>query len=279
MSAIYLDNLLVHYEVFGRGQPIIFLHSWMGSWRYWVSTMDQLSDRYRAYALDFWGFGESEREKGRYTIGDYAQMLCNFMDKIGIAKANLVGHGMGGMVAIRTACEQPHRVIRVMTVSTPLDGAILKDVTKPGTIARLFGKGNTTSIWSKLVRTIPIDDAEIQQELYTDTESLSERVAKGVHDSMLSTNLYASLDTLHDTPVLAVYGEKDTIVPAQHAQVLTHDHGRPHQRIILPKMNHFPFLENTNTFSRLLSDFLISEGTPVEIKEEWRRRVMQHEYL
>ncbi|MCL6543573.1 MAG: alpha/beta hydrolase, partial [Roseiflexus sp.] len=62
MSAIHIDNRLVHYEVVGRrGAPVIFLHSWLGSWRYWLPTMEHASERYRTFALDFWGFGESDR--------------------------------------------------------------------------------------------------------------------------------------------------------------------------------------------------------------------------
>ena len=125
MSAIHLDNRLVHYEVFGRGQPIIFLHSWLGSWRYWVPTMDLASERYRAYAIDFWGFGESDRKGGQFTVSGYVDMLCRFMDQMGLSVANLVGHGMGGMVAVRAARERPERFLKVMTVATPMQGHIL----------------------------------------------------------------------------------------------------------------------------------------------------------
>ncbi len=57
MSAITIENDLVHYEVLGRGRPVILVHGWLGSWRYWVPAMQQLSSKYRTYALDLWGFG------------------------------------------------------------------------------------------------------------------------------------------------------------------------------------------------------------------------------
>ncbi len=59
MSAILLDSSIVHYEVLGRGRPVIFLHGWVGSWRYWISSMQVTSTSYRAYALDLWGFGDT----------------------------------------------------------------------------------------------------------------------------------------------------------------------------------------------------------------------------
>lgn len=277
MSAIHLDNRLVHYEVFGRGQPIIFLHSWLGSWRYWVPTMDLASERYRAYALDFWGFGESDRKGAGFNITSYVEMLIQFMEKIGMSSANLVGHGMGGMVAIRAASEHPARFPKVMAVATPLSGQILTNQIRPGTLSKLFGGGQSNT-WARLLRGIPIADPDVQKELYEDTDNLAEQVLTAVHESLLDTDLHESLRRLQ-VPLLAVYGGQDKIVSAEHAAFLNELTDRPVQLLVLPKANHFPFLEQSNVFSRLLLDFLVSQGTPVEIKEEWRRRVKQLEYI
>lgn len=278
MSAIHLDNRLVHYEVFGRGQPIIFLHSWLGSWRYWVSTMDLASERYRAYALDFWGYGESDRRGSTFTITSYVEMLSRFMDQMGMTTANLVGHGMGGVVAIRAARERPERFLRVMTVATPLHGGVLAGHVKPGAFSKLLGRGPALNVWSRLIRSIPIADAEVQQELVEDTEGLSDEVLGHVQQSLLDTDLRPTVGELA-VPLLAVYGGQDRIIAAEHASFLNELGDRPVQLLVLPKANHFPFLEQSNIFSRLLIDFLTSSGTPVEIKEEWRRRVSQIDYL
>lgn len=83
MGALYLENRLVHYEIIGRrGPPIIFLHSWLGSWRYWLPTMEHVSERHRAFALDFWGFGESDRREGAFSLTEYVTMLFGFMDHL-----------------------------------------------------------------------------------------------------------------------------------------------------------------------------------------------------
>jgi pimeloyl-ACP methyl ester carboxylesterase len=278
VSAIHLDNRLAHYEVFGRGQPIIFLHSWLGSWRYWVPTMDLASERYRAYAIDFWGYGESDRRGTQFTISSYVDMLNRFMEQMGIPQANLVGHGMGGMVAIRAARERPERFVKVMTVATPLYGSVLSGHVRPGTFSKLLGLNHATNVWTKLIRSIPIADPDVQRELYEDTESISENVLSSVQESLFDTDLRPTLSAL-GVPLLAVYGGWDAIVSDEHAQFLNDPSDRPTQLITLPKANHFPFLEQSNTFSRLLLDFLVSQGSPVEIKEEWRRRVNQREYL
>ncbi len=62
MSAVLLDEKIVHYEVLGRGRPIIFLHGWVGSWRYWVPAMQIAAMSFRAYAIDLWGFGDTAHD-------------------------------------------------------------------------------------------------------------------------------------------------------------------------------------------------------------------------
>jgi pimeloyl-ACP methyl ester carboxylesterase len=82
-----------------------------------------------------------------------------------------------------------------------------------------------------------------------------------------------------ETPLLAVFGEKDAIVSPDQARFLHEDHASMQQVIKLPRSNHFPFLDQPNVFNRLLMDFQASNGTQVEIKTEWRRRVSQLEYI
>ncbi len=120
MSAITIEDDLVHYEVLGRGRPVILLHSWLGSWRYWVPAMQQLSMKYRTYALDLWGFGDSGRDTKRYDFRSQVKLLDQFMEKLGITKAALIGHGLGASVMVRYALEYPDRVPRLMAVSPPL---------------------------------------------------------------------------------------------------------------------------------------------------------------
>ncbi len=120
MSAITIEDDLVHYEVLGRGRPVILLHSWLGSWRYWVPAMQQLSMKYRTYALDLWGFGDSGRDTKRYDFRSQVKLLDQFMEKLGITKAALIGHGLGASIIVRYALEYPDRVPRLMTVSPPL---------------------------------------------------------------------------------------------------------------------------------------------------------------
>lgn len=120
MSAITIEHDLIHYEVLGRGRPVILVHGWLGSWRYWVPAMQHLSMKYRVYALDLWGFGDSGRNAARYPFAMQVQLLEEFMARLGIAKAALVGHDLGAAVIARFAALHPDRVPRLLVVGPPL---------------------------------------------------------------------------------------------------------------------------------------------------------------
>jgi pimeloyl-ACP methyl ester carboxylesterase len=120
MSAITLGGDLVHYEVLGRGRPVYLLHSWIGSWRYWVPTMQQLQAKYRVYAIDLFGFGDSGKNESRYTLDHQVHMVVDFMEDMGQPKIALVGHGLGALVAIEIARRDPERVPRLVLVNPPL---------------------------------------------------------------------------------------------------------------------------------------------------------------
>jgi pimeloyl-ACP methyl ester carboxylesterase len=278
LSAIHLNNRLVHYELVGRrGQPIIFLHSWLGSWRYWLPTMDHISERHRAYALDFWGFGESDRKDSDFSVSEYVNMLFGFMDNMGLARVNLAGHGLGGMVAIRAASEQPERFGKLMTVNTPILGEKAISVRPGALLSRLFGRSNPTNVWGKMVRQIDVHDQHIKDEIIEDTDLLSEALVERVVASILKADLRPDLTRL-ELPMLAVYCLNDSIVSHEQADLLREEY-RSLQVLKLRGSSHFPFLDQSNVFNRMLMDFLSSEGTPVEIKAEWRRRVSQLEFM
>lgn len=122
MSAITINGDLLHYEVLGRGRPVILLHSWLGSWRYWIPTMQQLSMKYRTYAVDLWGFGDSGKNKFYYGIEGQVELLEKFIERMGIPKAVFIGHGLGAVVAtqfsVKPGCTDV--VHRMMAIGLPL---------------------------------------------------------------------------------------------------------------------------------------------------------------
>jgi pimeloyl-ACP methyl ester carboxylesterase len=87
--------------------------------------MAYLGQYYRTYALDFWGFGESGKQQPTFSVEDFVSMVDQFMDRLGIERAPLVGHSMGGTVSLSVAINYPDRVSKVVVVGSPIVGSSL----------------------------------------------------------------------------------------------------------------------------------------------------------
>lgn len=120
MSAITVGGDIVHYEVLGRGRPVVLVHGWMGSWRYWIPIMQQLHLKYRVYALDLFGFGDSAKNPEKYTMEQQINLLTEFMSQLGLGKAVLIGHGLGAQVVAEFANQHREMVHRMLIASAPL---------------------------------------------------------------------------------------------------------------------------------------------------------------
>src|SRR3990170_5028354 len=110
---------IILYEVLGRGRPIIFLHDWVGSWRYWIPSMQAASISFRTYALDLWGFGDSAKNPSYYSVEQQISLLEEFLEEMGIGKIALVGHGLGAILAMLYAIRHPGTVDRILAISLP----------------------------------------------------------------------------------------------------------------------------------------------------------------
>jgi pimeloyl-ACP methyl ester carboxylesterase len=263
VSAIILDDGLVHYEVLGRGRPLIFLHGWLGSWRYWMPTMDNLSDRFRTYSFDMWGFGDSDHNAGRYALDAYVTQLDRFMEELGVMRACLVGHSMGAAVALLFAEQFPDRVDRIMAVSTPLAAATVSK--------RLIASGGSSLLDRMLGRRAVSDYPEVEIEaMKTDPGAVI-----GTARSLEALDLRDAVDELDSLPMLLVYGSKDSFIPPLSTEELRDFDGnvRP---INLADSGHFPMIDEAGKFQRLLRDFLETKPEDLgalALKEEWRRRM------
>ncbi len=265
MSAVVIDGGLVHYEAFGRGLPVLFLHGWLGSWRYWMSTMEAISDKNRTYAVDLWGFGDSDKSKERYTVADYVALVDKFIENRGVGEVpvTIIGHALGAVVALAYVAQYPERVNKLMTISLPM---------QPENIDRKVFENNNSSVVSKMMWWR-------QQTPHKEVQSEMEKTAAGaITASLASLNQVDPHELIRHIAengkvLLAVYGEKDDVVDPIPLQTL--DNRWPNVRPIgLSESKHFPMLEEATKFQRLLKDFLevTDDLTTLELKEEWRRR-------
>jgi pimeloyl-ACP methyl ester carboxylesterase len=262
MSIVILQDEIVHYEVLGRGRPLIFLHGWVGSWRYWIPSMQSASISYRTYALDLWGFGDTAKKADHYTLEQQVNLLDQFLQEMGIARIALIGHGLGAVVATLFALKYQRKIVdRLMAVSLP---------------------NGTTAFNSRLYSAPPIELADWLLSRTSEAETTRMETHKADQQAiqlaltnLQSMNMIALAQQL-STPCLLVYGQNDPT-----AEMNSSDASRGHpehmHQINFEQSGHFPMLDEPSKFNRLMADFLsLSSGaspSQLQLKEEWKRRV------
>jgi pimeloyl-ACP methyl ester carboxylesterase len=260
MSAVTVKDELVHYEVFGRGPALILLHGWLGSWRYWVSTMQQLSVNYRTYALDLWGFGDSGKRPNFYAFDKQVALVGDFMNALGITKAALVGHALGAAVAVRFASQNKDLTARLMTISLPLVGD-----------AGLNQRVTTTSPSSWLERLIDKSRPDYQA-IKDEADKADPEALRRSAEAMSSIDWRPELTNVQ-APCILVHGEQDPLVTVPEDGLFEGLNSNVH-RVLLNDSRHFPMLDEANAFNRLLIDFLGAEDvSQLQLKKHWVRRV------
>jgi pimeloyl-ACP methyl ester carboxylesterase len=235
MSGIIIDGGKVNYAVHGRGRSILFVHGWFGPWRYWWPVMDALAARARSYALDLWGFGGSDRIRERYSVGAYAILVRELVDRLGILQVAVVGHDLGAAVAIELASTEPQRVTELVVVGVPLSDGVL----------------NHRSVSSERARR-----RHAPEDYKVESSKVDPEVVPQTLKSMRGLDLQGGLRKLK-CPVLAIHGSEDAIVDGAEVQALG---GEGHIRVeVLADAGHFPMTEASARFSALLQEFLFKE--------------------
>lgn len=261
MSAIILDGSMVHYEALGRGRPIVFLHGWVGSWRYWINAMQVASTSFRAYALDLFGFGDTTRDPLRYSLDKQAELVNRFLEEMGIGKVAIVGHDLGALVGLSFVRQWTQSVDRVMAINCPLeyDSLNVRMRTAPATELVEWLTTRTPEAISALSDASKVDPLAVSASM----------------EGLQANSLFSSVRNL-GIPSLFVYGANNPALtlPSQEKSDALPLH--MHQ-VILEGAGHFPMIDNPTQFNRLLTDFLAldSGASPreLQLKEEWKRRV------
>src|SRR3954469_24909369 len=115
---IELHGHRVIYRIAGSGPPVVLIHGMINSSRHWEAVALRLADRYTVIAPDLIGHGDSTTPRGDYSLGAHAASIRDLLAAIGIERASLVGHSLGGGVAMQFFWQFPQRTERLALVSS-----------------------------------------------------------------------------------------------------------------------------------------------------------------
>ena len=273
---ITLHGHRVVYRTAGSGGPVVLLiHGVTGNARQWDDVVPLLAERYTVVAPDLLGHGESAKPRGDYSLGAYAAGVRDLLVALGHRRATVVGHSLGGGVAMQFAYEYPPFAERLVLVSSGGIGRevhlLLRAASLPGAeivlpliaSARILGIGaGVGQLLGKLgLRTGP--DLEEMARGYASLGDAAARQAflhtvRAVIDA--TGQRVSATDRLYLAsmlPSLVIWGRRDPLIPVEHADIA--HRVMPGSRLeIFDDAGHFPQLHEPLRFARTLIDFMES---------------------
>ncbi|MEX1140926.1 MAG: alpha/beta fold hydrolase [Thermoleophilaceae bacterium] len=274
------------YRTAGSGPAVVLIHGMVNSSRHWERVALRLAGSYRVVAPDLIGHGDSATPRGDHSLGAHAASIRDLLATIGIDRATIVGHSLGGGVAMQFFYQFPQRTERLALVSSgglghevspllrgaALPGAstLLRAVTRPrlvGAIAgaggRLRERGHSKGVYFEAVARAlaPLQDPGSRRAFLETLRSVID-----VHGQRVSAR--DRLYLLGDMPTLIVWGERDRTIPIEHGRDA---HGAiPHCRFeTLPRAAHFPHLEDPDALAAVLADFLATTSPAWMDGSDW----------
>jgi pimeloyl-ACP methyl ester carboxylesterase len=274
------------YRVAGSGPPVVLIHGMLNSSSHWRQVALSLAGDYTVIAPDLIGHGDSAAPRGDYSLGAHAASIRDLLAAIGIERATIVGHSLGGGVAMQFFYQFPQRVERLALISS---GGLGREVTPSLRSAALPGVSPllALTIRPRLVGALAEGGARLRERgigagvyLQAAARALRPLQSAGAREAFLQT-LRAVIDVhgqrvsatdrlylLEVLPTLIVWGERDNTIPLAHGREA---HAAiPHSRFrTLPRAAHFPHLEDPDGLAELLRDF-ISTTRPGAIEDgDW----------
>ena len=283
---IHLHGHRVSYRTAGDGGPVVLLiHGIVGCAEQWDQVVPLLAERYTVVAPDLLGHGQSAKPRGDYSLGAYAASVRDLLLALGHRRATVVGHSLGGGVAMQFAYEYPPFAERLVLVSSGGLGRevhpLLRAATLPGSEvvlpliahARIHGIGGTVGrVLERLGLRAGPDLAEMARG-YGSLADADARMAfihtiRAVLD--IGGQRVSATDRLYLAdllPSLVIWGARDPLIPVEHAEVA--HRGLPHSRLeVFEDAGHFPQLHDPVRFAHTLIDFVEStEPTRLETND------------
>ncbi len=259
----------------GKGPVVVLVHGVAGSRHTWDAVIPQLAERFRVVAPDLPGHGESEKPRGDYSLGAYATALRDLLDLLGHQRATVVGHSLGGGVAMQFAYQFPDRCERLVLVASGGLGRevtlLLRAATLPGAewvlpvIANRRVRDALMAV-GRYVSWLPVRPSPALREVGRAYSSLADAGARSafVHTLRSVMDLQgqriSAMNRIHLAallPTLLVWGARDPFIPVSHA---IEAYGRiPNGRLeIFERSSHFPQAEEPQRFTRVLTDFILT---------------------
>ena len=288
---IELHGHEVVYRVAGEGPPVVLIHGMVNASRHWGAVAERLAEHHLVIAPDLIGHGDSATPRGDYSLGAHASVIRDLLSALGIERATMVGHSLGGGIAMVYFWQFPERVERLALVSSGGLGdqvsPLLRTAALPGASAliSLASHRRVTGALDRAGESLRDRGSSLGVQLQAVARALRPLESPGAREAFVQT-LRAVIDRhgqrvsatdrlylLRDLPTLIAWGERDRTIPVEHG--LAAQRAIPGSRFVtIPGAAHFPHLERPEELATALADF-IATTAPAQFDEETWQAILR----
>jgi len=262
----------VSYGKAGRGPVLLLLHGITNSSETWERVASRLSERFTLIAPDLLGHGNSATPRGDYSLGAHASAVRDVLTSLGHERVTVIGHSLGGGIAMQFAYQFPERCERLVLVSSGGLGRevhlLLRAAALPGAdwvlpvIAsrRLLDVGRSLGALLQRVRLAPGGDLEVLARGFASLDNAGSRqaflhtVRAVIEPGGQRVSASDRLALAARLPTLIVWGERDSIIPVDHGAAA--HHAMPGSRFeVFPAAGHMPHDDDPDRFAAILTAF------------------------
>ena len=287
---ITLHGHRVSYRTAGSGPLLVLIHGIAGSSATWEEVLPALAERYTVVAPDLLGHGLSAKPRTDYSLGAYASGIRDLLGVLGYERGTIVGHSLGGGVAMQFAYQFPERCERMVLVSSGGLGhelhLLLRAAALPGAewvlpllcssalcdavdgAARLLGRAGLRAgpdldeVWRSFAS---LSDPDARQAFIHTVRTVID--IRGQRASA-GDRLYLAAEM----PTMIIWGEHDPLIPVAHAYS-AHERIRGSRLEIFTDAGHFPYRDHPLRFVEVLLDFMQSTESAQVDEQRWRERL------
>ncbi|MGI8580353.1 MAG: alpha/beta fold hydrolase [Solirubrobacteraceae bacterium] len=277
----------VAYRSAGSGPAIVLIHGITSNSLTWEAIAPSLARNHTVIAPDLLGHGQSAKPRGDYSLGAYASGVRDLLVSLGHESATVVGHSLGGGVAMQMAYQFPERCERLVLVGSGGLGrevsGLLRAATLPGSewiLPFLASAGllDAGRVVARLLDRLGLSFRTDVQEMASGHASLADPEARAAFVHTLRTivdpggqrvNASDRLYLAQEVPTMIVWGERDPIIPVAHGRA-AHEL-IPNSRLeVFANAGHYPHVDDAARFGRVLEDFIDSTEPAAVTPERWR---------
>jgi pimeloyl-ACP methyl ester carboxylesterase len=248
-SVASADGVMIHYSAQGSGSPaLVFVHGWGCDRTYWVNQVDHCARNYRVVTIDLAGHGESGLNRQEWSINAYGEDVAAVVNKLGLDEVILVGHSMGGPIAVEAAPKLAANVLGLIGVDC-FQSFVWEysEEQVDGYLASFRDDFSaTTENWVREMFP-PTADSVLVERIATDMARLSPEVGLGSLQSLFTLD-QAELLKASTLPITAINADMWPTDVEANREIYPN-----FEVILMPGYGHFIHLEDPASFNSYLS--------------------------